>query len=98
MQAFIPVGGHYRWDITGAGLLGILKQSAIPYNKCEGFLQSNTCANGGTIQERLEAMDETANRLSQAPLTGTPFRNYLVIMEVGSLAPDQAEPEWSTTF
>lgn len=63
-----------------------------------GALRTLTSADGSTIVERLQALDEDAHRLSYALLTDTPFRNCLTIMMVRDLGPDQAELEWSATF
>ena len=63
-----------------------------------GALRTLTSADGSTIVERLEALDEVAHRLSYALLTDTPFRNCLTTMPVRDLGPSQAELEWSATF
>ena len=55
-------------------------------------------ADGNTIVERLEALDEDAHRLSCALLTDTPFRNCLTTMSMRDLGPYQAELAWSATF
>jgi hypothetical protein len=48
-------------------------------------LRTLTSADGGTIVERVEALDEAAHRLSYALLTNTPFRNCLTTMAVRDL-------------
>ena len=63
-----------------------------------GALRTLTSADGGTILERLETLDEAAHWLSYALLTDTPFRNCLTTMAVRDLGPSQAELEWSATF
>ena len=63
-----------------------------------GALRTLTSADGSTIVERLEALDEYAHRLSYALLTDTPFRNCLTTIAVRDLGPSQAEVEWSATF
>ena len=63
-----------------------------------GALRTLTSADGSTIVERLEALDEAAHRLSYTLLTDTPFRNCLTTMAVRELGPSQAELEWSASF
>jgi len=63
-----------------------------------GALRTLTSADGSAILERLETLDEAAQRLSYALLTDTPFRNCLTTMAVHGLAPGRAELEWSATF
>ena len=63
-----------------------------------GALRTSTYADGTTIVERLEALDDIAHRLSYALLTDTPFRNCLTTMALRDLGPSQAELAWSATF
>jgi len=63
-----------------------------------GAVRTLTNADGSTIVERLDALDQAAHRLSYALLTDTPFSNCLTTMAVHDLGPSQAELEWSATF
>jgi hypothetical protein len=63
-----------------------------------GAQRTLTSADGSTIVERLEVLDQVNHRLSYALLTDTPFRNCLTIMLVHDLGQGQAELEWSATF
>jgi hypothetical protein len=63
-----------------------------------GARRTLTYADGGTIVERLEALDDVVHRLSYSLLTDTPFRNCLTTMVLRDLGPSQAELEWSATF
>ena|GEM_PF-511216 len=68
-----------------------------------GALRTLTFADGGTLVERLEALDEVARRLSytllsDTPLSDTPFRECLTTVTVHYLGPSQAEVAWSATF
>jgi hypothetical protein len=63
-----------------------------------GALRTLTSADGSTIVERLEALDQAAHRLRYSLLTDTPFRNCLTTMAVRELASSQPELEWSATF
>jgi hypothetical protein len=63
-----------------------------------GAQRTLTSADGSTIVERLEALDEVAHRLSYSLLTDTPFRNCLTIIAVRDLGLSQAEVEWLATF
>jgi len=63
-----------------------------------GALRTLTSADGSTIVERLEALDQAAHRLSYTLLTDTPFGNCLTTMAVRELAPSQPELAWSATF
>ncbi len=63
-----------------------------------GARRTLTSADGSTVVERLEALDEAAHRLSYALLTDTPFSNCLTTMAVRDLGPSQAELAWSATF
>ena len=63
-----------------------------------GALRTLTSADGSTVVERLESLDQAAHRLSYALLTDTPFRNCLTTMALRDLGPSQAELEWSATF
>ena len=61
-------------------------------------LRTLTSADGSTIIERLEALDEIAHELSYILLADTPFRNCLTRMTIYELAPNQVELKWSATF
>ena len=50
-----------------------------------GALRTLTNADGSTIVERLEMLDQAARRLSYALLTDTPFRNCLTTIIVRDL-------------
>jgi hypothetical protein len=63
-----------------------------------GALRTLTSADGSTIVERLETLDEAAQRLSYALQTDTPFGNCLTTMTLRDLGPSQAELVWSATF
>jgi hypothetical protein len=63
-----------------------------------GALRTLTSADGSTVVERLEALDQVAHRLSYALLTDTPFGNCLTTISVRDLGPSQAELEWSAIF
>jgi hypothetical protein len=63
-----------------------------------GALRTLTTADGSTVVERLETLDEEAHRLSYALLTDTPFRDCVTTMAVRDLGPYQAELAWSATF
>ena len=63
-----------------------------------GALRTLTNADGTTIVERLDALDQAAHRLSYTLLTDTPFGNCLTTMALHDLDPGQAELEWSATF
>ena len=63
-----------------------------------GARRTLTSADGSTIIERLEVLDEVNRRISYALLTDTPFRNCLTTMIVRELVPSQAELEWSANF
>ena len=53
---------------------------------------------GGVIVERLEALDETARRLSYVLLSDTPFGDCMTTLGVRELGPNRAELTWSATF
>lgn len=63
-----------------------------------GALRTLTSADGSTIVERLETLDEAGQRLSYALLTDTPFRDCLTTLAVRDLGPGRAELLWSATF
>jgi hypothetical protein len=63
-----------------------------------GALRRLTHADGSTILERLDVLDEANRRLSHALLTDTPFRDCVTTVAVRELGPRQAELEWSATF
>lgn len=63
-----------------------------------GARRTLTSADGSTVVERLETLDEEAHRLSYALLTDTPFRDCLTTMALRDLGPHRAELAWSATF
>ena len=63
-----------------------------------GALRTLTSADGSTVVERLEALDQAAHRLRYSLLTDTPFRNCQTTMAVRELTPSQPELAWSVTF
>jgi hypothetical protein len=63
-----------------------------------GALRTSTYADGSTIVERLEGLDEVAHRLSYALLSETPFRNCLTTVTVRDLGQGQCEVTWAATF
>ncbi len=63
-----------------------------------GAQRTLTSADGSTIIERLETLDEVAHQLGYTLLTDTPFRNCLTTMTICELAPKLVELEWSATF
>ena len=63
-----------------------------------GARRTLTSADGSTVVERLDALDEDAHRLSYALLTDTPFGNCLTTVTVRDLSQGQCELEWSATF
>lgn len=63
-----------------------------------GALRVLTSADGGTIVERLETLDEATHQLSYFLLSDTPFRNALTTIALRELGPNQAELVWSVTF
>ena len=64
----------------------------------DGAQRKLTNADGSTIVERLEEVDEAAHRLSYVLLTDTPFRNCRTTMAVRDLGRGRAEVTWSATF
>ena len=63
-----------------------------------GALRTLTYADGSTLIERLEILDEETQQLSYALLTDTPFGNCLTTMAVRDLGSNQAELAWTGTF
>jgi hypothetical protein len=63
-----------------------------------GALRTLTSADGTTIVERLDALDQAAHRLRYSLLTDTHFRNCLTTVTVCDLGEGQCELEWSATF
>ena len=63
-----------------------------------GALRTLINADGSTILERLESLDEAAQQMSYALLTDTPFGICLTRMAVRDLGLHQAELMWSATF
>jgi len=63
-----------------------------------GALRTLTSADGSAIVERLESLDATAQRLSYALLTDTPFGDCLTTIALRDLGPHLAELTWSATF
>ena len=63
-----------------------------------GARRTLTNADGSTIVERLEVLDEVNHRLCYALLTDTPFDNCLTTIAVYDLGQSQAEVTWWATF
>jgi hypothetical protein len=63
-----------------------------------GALRRLTSADGSTIVERLDRLDDVAHRLNYALLTDTPFRDCLTTVTVHDLGRGQCEVTWSATF
>ena len=63
-----------------------------------GALRTLTSADGSTIIERLETLDEASYRLSYALLTDTPFRDCLTTVTVQDLTGGRCEVTWAATF
>ena len=63
-----------------------------------GARRTLTSADGSTIVERLDMLDDVAHRLSYALLTDTPFRDCLTTVTVYELGPGQCEVAWTATF
>jgi hypothetical protein len=63
-----------------------------------GAVRTLTLADGGTIVERLEALDEAARRMSYALLTDTPFRDCLTTVSLGDLGRGRCQVTWSASF
>jgi hypothetical protein len=63
-----------------------------------GAQRTLTNADGSTVIERLEALDETTHTHSYMLLTDTPFRNCLTTMTVRDFGRNQAEVIWAATF
>jgi hypothetical protein len=101
-QTTIHVPADVVWQVIGD--FGAACQYLVGVVDCTvegegvGAQRTLTSADGSTIVERLEALDEIAHQLSYALLTDTPFRNCLTTMLVHDLGQGQAEVEWSATF
>ena len=63
-----------------------------------GARRTLTSADGSTVVERLETLDEASHQLSYVLLTDTPFRDCLTTVRVQDLGPGQCEVTWSATF
>ena len=63
-----------------------------------GARRTLTLADGGTLVERLETLDEAARRLSYALLSDTPFGDCLTTVSLADLGPGRCEVRWSATF
>ena len=63
-----------------------------------GALRTLTSADGSAIVERLEALDEAAQRLSYSLLTDTPFGNCITAMALRDLGPNRTELACSASF
>jgi hypothetical protein len=85
-----------NFGAAGQYLSGIV--SCTVEGKGIGALRTLTSADGSTVIERLETLDESARQLSYTLLTDTPFRNCLTTMAVRDLGPGLAELEWYSTF
>ena len=57
-----------------------------------------TNADGSTIVERLEALDDVARRLSYALLSDTPFRDCPDRRDRDELNPGQCKVTWAASF
>jgi hypothetical protein len=85
-----------NFGAAGQYLSGIV--SCTVEGKGIGALRTLTSADGSTVIERLETLDESARQLSYILLTDTPFHNCLTTMIVRDLGPGLAELEWYSTF
>jgi hypothetical protein len=63
-----------------------------------GAQRTLTNADGSTIIERLESLDDSTHALSYVLLTDTPFRDCVTTMTVRDLGRSQAEVIWTATF
>ena len=63
-----------------------------------GARRTLTNADGSTIVERLDALDEANHRLCYTLLTDTPFDHCLTTIAVHDLGQSQAEVTWWATF
>ena len=63
-----------------------------------GALRTLINADGSTIVERLEALDEITHRLSYVLLTDTPFRDCVTTVTVHELDGGRCEVTWSAVF
>jgi hypothetical protein len=81
---------------AGGYLVGVV--DCTLQGKGVGARRRLTNADGGTIVERLETLDEAARRLIYSLETDTPFGNCLTSMTVRDLGPSQAELEWAASF
>ena len=63
-----------------------------------GALRTVTSADGSSIVERPEALDQASYRLSYALLSDTPFRDCLTTVTVYELSPGQCEVAWTASF
>jgi len=81
---------------TGLYLVGVVDCTVT--GEGVGAQRTLTNVDGSTIVERLETLDEAAQRLSYSLLTDTPFGNLLTTMALRDLGPSQAELAWSASF
>ncbi len=63
-----------------------------------GALRTLTSADGSAILERLESLDDAAQRLSYALLTDTPFCDCVTTMALRELGSYLTELTWSASF
>lgn len=63
-----------------------------------GALRTLTSADGSMIVERLESLDDAAQRLSYALLTDTPFCDCVTTMTLRELGSYLTELTWSASF
>lgn len=98
----INAAGDAIWEVLGAFgsagdyLPGVIDCTAEGAGI--GMRRTLIGADGGMIVERLEALDETARRLSYALLSYTPFGDCMTTLAVRELGPNRAELTWSATF
>ena len=85
-------------DFGAACKYSVMVTHCTPEGEGVGAVRTSTYADGSMIVERLEALDEDAQRLSYALLTDTPFRNCLTTVTVHELGPRQCEVRWTATF
>ncbi len=99
-RIFVPAKTVWRLisDFGSAGqyLAGVV--DCTVEGKGVGAVRTLTNADGGTVIERLEALDETALRLSYTLLTDTPFHNCVMTISVRDLGPGESELMWSANF
>ena len=99
-RIFVPAKAVWRLisDFGSAGqyLAGVV--DCTVEGKGVGAVRTLINADGGTVVERLEALDATALRLSYALLTDTPFHNCVMTISVRDLGPGGSELVWTANF